>query len=140
MSGRIGAAAEDAGIHFFDVRPTFDGHEVCGSEGEWINGVSLPVVHSFHPNVDGQVGWANAIRTYFDDLVAVGAPLNDAGFPLNPQPGVPFARTALAAPELAEGDPSITRTSTSDEGGGGRGGRRGCPGDGRRRMWRRWHE
>ena len=105
MASRIESASTDAGIHFFDAREAFTGHEVCGSQGEWINGVSRTIVHSFHPNVDGQVGWSSAIRARINGMVESGVPLNAAGLPLNPQPGVPFvAASARAGSALAAGD------------------------------------
>ncbi len=105
-------AATEAGINFVDVRSLFAGHGVCGSKGEWINGVTLtnstvtvytyvpvfgsapitiaiPDVNasgSFHPNRWGQGGYAAAIAGYLSQRVSEGAPQNADGFPLNPAP------------------------------------------------------
>ena len=104
-------AATEAGINFVDVRSLFAGHGVCGSKGEWINGVTLtnstatvywvtvpvfgrvgvPIPNlnpsgSFHPNRWGQGGYAAAIAGYLSQRVSEGAPQNAAGFPLNPAP------------------------------------------------------
>jgi lysophospholipase L1-like esterase len=41
------------GFRFVDPRSAFTGHAVCSSS-EWINGLSWPVMESYHPNVTGQ--------------------------------------------------------------------------------------
>jgi lysophospholipase L1-like esterase len=48
ISGRAAAASAT----FVDTRSRFAGHGVCGSS-PWINGVTLPVTDSFHPNASG---------------------------------------------------------------------------------------
>lgn len=55
-SSRAGAA----GFGFVDVRGAFVGHAVCSSR-EWINGLSSPVDESFHPNVNGNIAYANLV-------------------------------------------------------------------------------
>lgn len=47
-----------AGFGYVDARPAFRGHAVCDST-EWVNGLSWPVVESYHPNRDGNVGYAD---------------------------------------------------------------------------------
>jgi len=49
ISGR--AAAH--GFGFVDVRTAFTGHAVC-ADVEWLNGLSNPVLESYHPNTAGQ--------------------------------------------------------------------------------------
>lgn len=41
------------GFRFVDPRKAFTGHAVC-DEVEWLNGLSWPLIESFHPNVAGQ--------------------------------------------------------------------------------------
>ncbi len=56
-------ASERAAAHGFDfVNPTssFIGHAVC-DDVEWINGLSNPLMESYHPNRSGQVGYANLV-------------------------------------------------------------------------------
>ncbi|WP_433868744.1 SGNH/GDSL hydrolase family protein [Saccharopolyspora sp. CA-218241] len=53
LAAVISERAQAAGFTFADPRERFDGHGVC-SDAEWINGPSLPLVESFHPNVIGQ--------------------------------------------------------------------------------------
>ncbi len=53
LNGVIEEAAKSAGVHFAaSVAVGFTGHEVC-SAVPWVNGISWPVVHSFHPNASG---------------------------------------------------------------------------------------
>jgi lysophospholipase L1-like esterase len=54
LDGVIQAAAQRAGFSFVDVRPVFSGHELCDLFNEWLNGVTIPVGYSYHPNQDGQ--------------------------------------------------------------------------------------
>lgn len=49
ISGR--AAAH--GFRFVDVRTAFTGHAVC-DDVEWLNGLSNPILESYHPNAAGQ--------------------------------------------------------------------------------------
>lgn len=44
--------ARAAGMRFVDTRDQFAGHGVCGDQ-PWINGPTLPLSESFHPNVGG---------------------------------------------------------------------------------------
>lgn len=45
--------AASFGFRFVDSRAAFAGHAVCGGI-EWLNGLSSPLIESFHPNVSGQ--------------------------------------------------------------------------------------
>jgi lysophospholipase L1-like esterase len=49
ISGRAAAA----GFTFVDVRSAFTGHAVC-DDTEWVNGLSNPILESYHPNRSGQ--------------------------------------------------------------------------------------
>lgn len=53
----IGSKARAVGFHYVDPRAAFTGHAVCDNP-EWINGLSYPVVDSYHPNAAGNVGYA----------------------------------------------------------------------------------
>ncbi|WP_157571851.1 SGNH/GDSL hydrolase family protein [Nocardioides alkalitolerans] len=46
------AAATSAGFSFVDPTSAFTGHAVC-DDPEWLNGLSNPIVESYHPNVAG---------------------------------------------------------------------------------------
>ncbi|MDA8399326.1 MAG: IPT/TIG domain-containing protein [Actinomycetota bacterium] len=131
MAGRLdnveSLAAIEAGVNFVNVRSAFAGHGVCGSKGEWINGItwtntdtaisiyipvfvpglpprlisiSVPIPNlsgSFHPDALGQLGYAKAIVDYMSQQASAGAPLNTDGFPLNPAPGVAAGTVAHAS-------------------------------------------
>ncbi len=49
LNARLQAAATSAGFGFGNPTQAFLGHAVCGSP-EWLNGLSSPVVESYHPN------------------------------------------------------------------------------------------
>jgi lysophospholipase L1-like esterase len=53
LNSRLAALAAAAGFGFADPTSRFVGHAVC-DDPEWINGLSWPIVESYHPNVDGQ--------------------------------------------------------------------------------------
>ena len=102
LNGTLLAAAISAGVTFVDVRGFFAGHEICGADGGWINGLSiasgnagaciwevlgrciipgLPVVGSFHPNATGH---ASGYAAAFAESIDTAVDRNDAGFPRNP--------------------------------------------------------
>ncbi|OLT21800.1 hypothetical protein BJF81_14730 [Ornithinimicrobium sp. CNJ-824] len=56
----IEAKATGAGFTYVDVRDDFLGHAVC-DDPEWINGLSNPIVESYHPNRLGNEGYAVAL-------------------------------------------------------------------------------
>ncbi|MDE9364829.1 SGNH/GDSL hydrolase family protein [Luteipulveratus sp. YIM 133132] len=60
LAGVIGAAAEQAGAEFVDVRTVFEGHAVC-QKPEWIRGVSHPIEVSFHPTTPGHDAYARLV-------------------------------------------------------------------------------
>lgn len=55
------ARATAHGFGFADARPAFTGHAVCDAV-EWINGLSNPPSESYHPNVQGQAGYADLVE------------------------------------------------------------------------------
>lgn len=43
------------GFRFVDPRAAFENHQICDyATGEWINGLSDPIIESYHPNRTGQ--------------------------------------------------------------------------------------
>jgi lysophospholipase L1-like esterase len=69
LNDTIRSAAEEAGATYVDMTSVFAGHEVCGTAGEWINGVSGTIANwppiddaSFHPKRAGQAAMALAIN------------------------------------------------------------------------------
>lgn len=53
----IADRTQAAGFRSVDARPDFQGHAVCDPE-EWVNGLSWPIQESYHPNRDGNLGYA----------------------------------------------------------------------------------
>lgn len=50
-----------AGFDYVDPRGAFLGHAVC-DDPAWINGLSYPIIESYHPNRAGNVGYANVFQ------------------------------------------------------------------------------
>lgn len=53
LSSTIGARAAAHGFGFVDPRSAFTTHAVC-DDVEWLNGLSNPILESYHPNRAGQ--------------------------------------------------------------------------------------
>ncbi|WP_043661411.1 SGNH/GDSL hydrolase family protein [Thermocrispum municipale] len=65
LAGTIGGRASAHGFTFVDVRGSWTGHAVC-DDVEWVNGLSNPILESYHPNVAGhRDGYAPAVRSQF---------------------------------------------------------------------------
>ncbi|TQL50831.1 GDSL-like lipase/acylhydrolase family protein [Ornithinicoccus hortensis] len=73
-----------AGYTYVEPRDAFGGHAVC-DRTEWINGLSWPIVESFHPNRAGNIAYA--------DLFAPGSGTAEAS-------AVPAERTAQSESTL----------------------------------------
>lgn len=69
--------ATAAGFTYVDPRAAFDGHAVC-DDVEWINGLSWPIVESFHPNRDGNIGYADVFWPGSGAAAAVNVPIDRA--------------------------------------------------------------
>lgn len=55
LNEAISKRAADHGFAFGDVRPTFDGHEICSSD-TWLHSVTFPISDSYHPTTEGHSG------------------------------------------------------------------------------------
>jgi len=64
LDSTISARASAHGFAFVNPEAAFVGHAVCDNP-EWINGLSNPIMESYHPNPSGQTGFANLVD---DDL------------------------------------------------------------------------
>jgi lysophospholipase L1-like esterase len=53
LATTIAGRAAAHGFTFVDVRTSFTGHAVC-DDTEWVNGLSNPILESYHPNQTGQ--------------------------------------------------------------------------------------
>jgi lysophospholipase L1-like esterase len=63
LGSTIGGVAGSHGFAYVDPIPAFIGHAVC-DDPEWINGLSNPIDESYHPNRDGQIGYADLVDDY----------------------------------------------------------------------------
>ena len=64
MDSTLAGRAAAHGFAFVNPESAFVGHAVCDSV-EWVNGLSSPVMESYHPNRSGQAAYANLVD---DDL------------------------------------------------------------------------
>jgi len=64
LDSTTSARAAAHGFAFVNPEAAFTGHAVCDSP-EWLNGLSNPIMESYHPNTSGQAGFANLVD---DDL------------------------------------------------------------------------
>ena len=69
LTTTIGARAAAHGFRFVDPRSAFTGHAIC-SGAEWINGLSNPIMESYHPNLNGQTGYVQLLMSQ------LGVPVN----------------------------------------------------------------
>ncbi|MBA2696972.1 MAG: SGNH/GDSL hydrolase family protein [Actinobacteria bacterium] len=58
LDNLIRSTSTNAGFDYVDPGRAFLGHAVC-DDTEWINGLSYPIIESYHPNRAGNVGYAN---------------------------------------------------------------------------------
>jgi len=101
LNSAIRDAATAAGVHFVDVvgiddhspdNARFAGHDPCATD-PWLHGFvadpdETPVAvsgKSFHPNAAGHDAYARILTQYVQAQVALGANLNEAGLPTNPE-------------------------------------------------------
>lgn len=123
VSTLMDRAAARNGVWYLSPIGTFKNHEICGSQGEWIEGVKAPnaadVFHggyvgtgSFHPNYSGHVeGYARLVNDFLAQAAADGLPTNTAGLPANPAP-VRSLTFATAADSTTQAMTSSAVTST----------------------------
>jgi lysophospholipase L1-like esterase len=70
LNDAIRLKADAAGFRFVPAMPAFDGHAWCDPQ-PWINGLTFPVVNSFHPNIAGHTAYAVLVgRALFGSPVA----------------------------------------------------------------------
>jgi lysophospholipase L1-like esterase len=60
LNSKISVRAGAHGFGFVNPTDAFIGHAVCGNP-EWINGLSNPIIESYHPNRTGQVAYADMV-------------------------------------------------------------------------------
>ena len=73
LNSKTAAAASAKGFTFANPTSRFIGHAVC-DDVEWINGLSYPIVESYHPNRTGHAsGYVPVTKPLFDVTVPAGA-------------------------------------------------------------------
>jgi lysophospholipase L1-like esterase len=65
LNSTISGRAAAKGFSFVNPTSAFIGHAVC-DDVEWINGLSNPVSESYHPNRNGQTGYANLVDDHLN--------------------------------------------------------------------------
>jgi len=61
LDAAIRGRAEASGFKFVNPTSAFEPHEVCALQ-EWLNGQSLPLEESYHPNVKGQADFTTLVE------------------------------------------------------------------------------
>lgn len=61
LDGVIATRAAAHGFTYVDPRRAFESHEICSSS-PWLNGLTLPLSDSFHPDIAGQAEFASLIE------------------------------------------------------------------------------
>ncbi len=61
LDNLIRTTSTNAGFDYVDPRRAFIGHAVCDDQ-EWINGLSFPVIESYHPNRAGNIAYTNVFQ------------------------------------------------------------------------------
>lgn len=102
LNSVIRQATVAAGMRYVDPVASFAGHAVCDSS-EWINGLSWPIVESFHPNAAGHQAYAAVFAPVTStSRAATSARTLDAG--RTAAPTLPAARgrsERVTAPDLS---------------------------------------
>jgi lysophospholipase L1-like esterase len=69
----VQARSAAAGFRYVDAESAFNGHAWCDSQ-PWINGLTIPVVNSYHPNIAGHTAYAVLVgKALFGSPVAQDA-------------------------------------------------------------------
>ena len=126
INSTTAARAAAAGFAFANPTSRFVGHAVCDST-EWLNGLSNPVVESYHPNKSGHSsGYTPTVSPYVTGAtVTVTAALTTQGPGLGRPAGEPAARLRRGRPaDPSRGGAGPRPHDTTGAGRGAAGGRR----------------
>jgi lysophospholipase L1-like esterase len=100
LNAAIQKAATEAGFRFVDAVPAFIGHAWCDPH-PWINGLTFPVVNSFHPNIAGHTVYAVLVgRALFGSPVTTDARPLAAGAARLPAVTSAQGPTRIRVPDL----------------------------------------
>lgn len=70
LDSLIRTTSTSAGFDYVDPRRAFLGHAVC-DDREWINGLSYPIIESYHPNRAGNIGYATVFEPALSTTTAL---------------------------------------------------------------------
>ncbi len=112
LNALVQQLAEKNGLHFVDTAARFAGHEICGKDGEWINGPSLLEERAdgswqliprqaFHPTPHGQRQLADAVVEQVGRQLSSGMPTRKS-IPVNPGEVPPVADALALAAALGD--------------------------------------
>lgn len=102
LDAQLAQAAAAAGFSWSDPRAAFNGHAVC-DRVEWLNGLSLPVTDSYHPNRSGHaLGLAPVVGS-----ALTGSPVTVSASALRRAAAVRSTGTVTADPEAVRA-PDLT--------------------------------
>jgi lysophospholipase L1-like esterase len=105
----IQSGAEDAGFRFVDAELAFVGHAWCDPH-PWINGLTFPVVNSYHPNIAGHTAYARLVgRALFGSPVVQAATRLDAAAARLPSVTSAHGPTRIGIPDLNR--PEVARAA-----------------------------
>jgi lysophospholipase L1-like esterase len=92
LNNGLALAASAFGVYFVDPRNSFAGHEICGTQGAFINQLDInwlaarPRDEAFHPSAEGHLIYAALVEEGIKQVIEAGTPLNRAALPINPTP------------------------------------------------------
>ncbi|MCG8315284.1 MAG: GDSL-type esterase/lipase family protein, partial [Pseudomonadales bacterium] len=109
LNQAIREAAAEVGVHSVSVEEHFEGHGVCGDQGEWIFGTwHFWRKGWFHPNSKGQREYAKVINAYLKSIsTGWSEGYFQNGLPRNPQPSVSSSSIELGYASLISTLPNL---------------------------------
>lgn len=82
LDGVVQARTLSAGFDYVDPRAAFEDHATC-DDTEWVNGLSWPLVESYHPNRAGNVAYA---EVFWPGATAAASTSDGSGAAADPGP------------------------------------------------------
>lgn len=85
-------------IHYVDVENAFDGHHLCRvgwDNRPWMNGLTLPREHSFHPNADGHRSFASILFARWQNINAGWLDLSSSTIATSRNSMSPFSESMI---------------------------------------------
>ena len=108
LDALIAQRTRAAGLRYVSPVDRFTGHAWCADDA-WVNGLSRPVVNSFHPDVDGHAAYAGLVGPALVGGGATGRSTAGAAAVSRPDGGGAPAGFAVRAPDLSTA--AVTRAA-----------------------------